>query len=124
MKVYLIFQESIHRVIRLYRRKTDFLKFLKLYSDHDTSYLIIDTKDNRYPNINQEEERTWGISFEKDSGEVNQIIRGVSYKPGSQLDDIPWKDTTTIFVTALTKQEAIDRATEIFNEHGKEERSL
>jgi hypothetical protein len=123
MKVYLIFQESTHSVIRLYKRKTDFLKFLNLYSDYDTSYLIIDTKDSSYPNIDQEEEQTWGVSFEEDSGKVIQFIRGVSFKPGIKIG-VPWKGTTTIFVTALTKQEAIDKATEIYNKHGKDENTL
>jgi hypothetical protein len=118
MKVYLILQENA--VIRLYKRKTDFLKFLKLYSDDETGYLIIDTKCNTYPNIEQEKVQIWGVSFERDSLEINKVVRGISFKPGTRFDDIPWKGTTTIFVSALTKQEAIDKAWKIYNDNGED----
>jgi hypothetical protein len=121
MKLYLIFQRSSNTIIRAYPRKKDFMKFVKLYADDDTYQVIVDTKHN--PDIESEAEQTWGVTFEEDDGKVT-TVRGVSFKPCTIYKDLLEKGTTTIFVTALTRQEALDKAIEIFNEHGKDENTI
>ncbi len=118
MKVYIILDKDCRLIQRIYTKEQDFEKFARLYADDHSIVEVIDTIKHKLPRIDEETVQRWAIQFDKENGAITDIIRGVSVKQ-ERIDDLLKKCTTTIFVDALTRSEAIEKAQKIYN-NGKD----
>lgn len=113
MKVYLVLDVEFRTIRRIYTRKKDAKAFIKNYADWHCMVEELDTLHNKFPKINEETEQRWAVVFTKENEEIIDIIRGVSIKE-ERVDNLMEKGTTTIFVNALTRTEAMEKAERIF----------
>ena len=114
MKVYFVLDVEFRTIRRIYTRKKDAKAFLKDYADWHCMVEEIDTLHNNFPKIDEETEQRWAVVFDREDEEITDIIRGVSIKE-ERVDDLMSKGTTTIFVDALTRTEAMEKAERIYD---------